>query len=113
MVGGCSREGELGLTRTSRSEEVVVKGEISDWLSRVERALIDGGFSSIQANRTLYEVRANYRRIMTWGDVVVTLADGGENITIKTVATAKKDNIYALFKDPCVTIQRALKDHLR
>ena len=59
--------------KRSKEESYLVDGTRSEWMSKCENALINGGFSSVKTNTLLYLIKANYKKLTTWGDITITL----------------------------------------
>jgi hypothetical protein len=98
--------------RKSMQEELVVSGTREEWLQKSVRALEAEGFTNVTKNATLYQVEANYKKLMTYGTVLITLTPSGADTKITAVSTANVDNIFALFKSPNKTILSAFKTGL-
>ena len=99
--------------RNSMEEDIVVSGERNTWLKKCENSLNNQGFTKVNVNNSLYQVKGNYKKITVWGEILITLTPHSEkdtNIFIK--ATSNVDNIFALFKSPNKTIIEKFKKGL-
>jgi hypothetical protein len=99
--------------RKSMQEEIVVSGSREEWLQKCRRALESAGFTKVVTNAKLHKIKANYKKFMTWGTIMITLVPAGNDTRITAVSTANVDNIYALFKSPNKTILSKFKESLR
>jgi len=99
--------------RKSMQEEVVVPGTREEWMQKCAKALELQGFTKVTTNATLFQVEANYKKVATWGTILLTLTPAGNDTKITAVSTANVDNIYALFKSPNKTILSEFKKGLR
>jgi hypothetical protein len=95
--------------RKSVEEVLVVTGERAEVFQRCQRSLTSSGFSAIEANPTLYQLTAKFRKLTTWGEILVTLIPEGTNTRLTLKATANVDNIYALFSSPTKKVLTAFK----
>jgi Uncharacterised protein family UPF0547 len=87
--------------RKSVEEAFVVEGSRADWLAHCDGALRSRGFTAIAVDERLGQIRGNYKKLTTWGDLTVTLTpDGPAQTRIAATATANVDNVFALFKSP-------------
>ncbi|MGD0779631.1 MAG: hypothetical protein ABR954_02455 [Dehalococcoidales bacterium] len=99
--------------RKSMQEEIVVSGTREEWLQKCAKALESQGFTKVTTNVILYQVEANYKKVTTWGTILITLTPAGNDTKITAISTANVDNIYALFKSPNKTILSKFKQGLR
>ena len=99
--------------RKSKQESFEVKGNIEEIKQRVENALNNGNFTSIQANGLLNQTTANYKKLSVWGEIKVTLSENQDKTKIDVVSTANSDNIFALFSSPNDKILNAFKDNFK
>jgi hypothetical protein len=82
-------------------ETLVVDGAREAWLTRSRTALELRGFTKIEVSEALFQVRANYKKFTTWGDIQISLLPSGDAATaVQVAATANVDNVFALFKSP-------------
>ena len=59
------------------------------------------GFTRVAVDDLLGQVTGNYKKLTTWGDLLLTLTPEGEQSTrIHVKATAAIDNVYALVRSP-------------
>ena len=88
--------------RKSIEESLVVDGPRADWLQKCRTALETQGFTRVEANETLGQITANYKKATTWGDLLLTLTpEGSSDATrITAKATANVDNLFAAFRSP-------------
>ena len=86
--------------RKSLQEEMVVTGNREDWLKKCATALESQGFTKVVTNSTLFQIEANYKKAITWGEILITLTPAGNDTKITAKSTANVDNIYALFNSP-------------
>ena len=98
--------------RKSKEENYSVPGNIEEWLSKVEQALIDGEFTNISCNKTLNQITGNYKKLTVWGEIIVTLMPDAGNVKINAKSTANADNIFALFSSPNQKILDQFKNNL-
>lgn len=94
-------------------EVIVVSGAREAWMVKCVAALESSGFTNVTRNTLLYQIEANYKKFMTWGDVRITLTPSGLDTRMALVSTANVDNIYALFKSPNAVILAAFKAGIR
>lgn len=95
--------------RKSKQEIFEVKGNIEEIKQRVESALNNGNFTSINTNNLLNQITSNYKKISVWGDIKITLSENQDKTKIDVVSTANCDNIFALFSSPNDKILNAFK----
>jgi hypothetical protein len=87
--------------RKSVEETLVVDGPRAEWVEKSRAALEAQGFGKVEANATLGQVTATYRKLTVAGELVVTLTPEGDEATrIVARATAGVDNVFALFSSP-------------
>jgi len=98
--------------RKSSDEMFSVSGDITNWIIKVNKALVKGGFSNVKSNNTLNQVTANYKKFTVWGQIIVTLHPESGSIKIHAKSTANVDNIFALFVSPNQKILDAFKNNL-
>lgn len=99
--------------RKSTEEELVVSGNRDEWMSRCADALNSAGFKKVIRDNLLFQVQADYKKLMTWGDIVLTMLPFSETETkIKIFSTANVDNFGALFKSPSKTIIQKFKENI-
>lgn len=98
--------------RKSKEEFFSVKGNINEWVSKVENALKNGGFSNVKGNNILNQVTADYKKMSTWGEIIITLLEEGDNIKINAKSTANTDNLFALFSSPNQKILDQFKNNI-
>jgi hypothetical protein len=98
--------------RKTYEDTFVVSGEREQWLVRCKQALVDGGFSKVQPNEELGQIKADFKKMTVWGTIEITLFPDGENTKVVAKATANVDNVYALFSSPGKTILNAFKENL-
>lgn len=99
--------------RKSMQEEIVVSGAREGWLHKCQIALEESGFTKVTPNAVLHQIEANYKKLTTWGTILITLTPAGNDTKITVVSTANMDNIFALFKSPNKTILSKFKEGLR
>jgi hypothetical protein len=98
--------------RKSVEEEVVVSGPREQWVHRCATRLQELGFTNIQTNTTIFQVEADYKKMTTWGSLLVTFIPEAEYTRIKARSTGNVDNIFALFKSPNETILQKFRESL-
>lgn len=101
--------------KKSLEEHICVDGNREEWLKIINNALDISDFTKVNCDKTLYQVKADYKKLTTWGEIIITLTPSSTSntktdITIKS--TANVDNIYAIFKSPNKTIIKEFKDAL-
>jgi hypothetical protein len=88
--------------RKSMEEILVVRGTREDWLTRVAKSLMAGGYKDVRTSEPLGQVTGKYRKFPTYGEITVTVCPAAATdmtqLTLRT--TADVDNIYALFSSP-------------
>jgi len=99
--------------RKSRDESFEVTWSKDSTLDKCVAALSKGGFKSIQVNKAISQISADYHKLTVWGKIEVTVKekDAGTSI-VETHTTANIDNIYALFVSPIDKIANAFKNSL-
>ena len=95
--------------RKTVEDTFVVAGNREQWLAKCKDALAAGGFTAIQANEALGQIKGNYKKFTVWGSIEITLMPEGENTKIIAKAMANVDNIFALFSSPGKKIIEAFK----
>ena len=99
--------------RKSMDEELVVSGDRDEWLKKCEDSLKNQGFTKVDTNHSLYQIKGNYKKITVWGEILVTLKPQSEkDTTIVIKSTSNVDNVFALFKSPIKTIIEKFKEGL-
>ena len=101
--------------RKSMEEQIRVEGNRDTWIEKVAQALEVGKFTNINCNKTLYQIKADYKKFTVWGEIIVTLISVDairEQTDIQIKSTSNIDNIYALLKSPNTTIIEAFKSAL-
>lgn len=101
--------------RKSMEEQIRVEGNRNTWIEKVAQALEVGKFTNINCNKTLYQIKADYKKFTVWGEIIVTLISVDairEQTDIQIKSTSNIDNIYALLKSPSTTIIEAFKSAL-
>ena len=99
--------------RNSRDESFEIEGSKSSTFERCVEALEKGGFTSIEKNKTIGQVKAAYHKFTVWGKIEVTVKEKNNVISIvETHTTANMDNIFALFASPIDKIANAFKSSL-
>ena len=106
------RKIETMAIRKSKEENFEVKGTLEDLKLKVENALKNGEFTSINTNNVLNQIRANYKKLTVWGEISVTLIENNDKVKIVAVSTANSDNIFALFNSPNKVILDNFKNNL-
>lgn len=97
--------------RKSKEESFTVKGNLAELLANVEQAFNMGGFANIKTNKLLNQITGDYKKLTTWGELVVTLLPEAENIKINAKSTANTDNLFALFSSPNQKILNQFKNN--
>lgn len=99
--------------RKSKEETFLVKGNVEEWLIKVNKALHKGNFTNIKANQSLYQLTADYKKMTVWGEIIITLlAEREEQTRINAKSTANSDNIFALFSSPNQKIINQFKSNI-
>ena len=99
--------------RKSKQETFEVRGNIEEIKQRVESALDNGNFTSINTNNLLNQITANYKKFSVWGEIKITLSENQDKTKIDVVSTANSDNIFALFSSPNDAILNAFKNNFK
>ena len=98
--------------RKSTDEEVVVSGPRDQWLQRCATRLQQLGFTNVRTNAVIFQIEADYKKMTTWGSLLVTFIPEADNTRIKARSTGNVDNIFALFKSPNKTILEKFRESL-
>ena len=78
--------------RKSMDEELVVSGDRDEWLKKCEDSLKNQGFTKVDSNHSLYQIKGNYKKITIWGEILVTLKPQSEKDT--TIVIYNGNSIY-------------------
>lgn len=97
----------------SEEENYVINGDLDKARMIVLQALQAGKFTSIDNNRAENQITANYKKFSVWGSIKLTLVEEEDKVTINAVATAKTDNIQALFSSPTQKIFNKFKGNIK
>ena len=98
--------------RKSVEDTFVVSGRREEWFTKCKNALSQGGFTGIQANDKLFQLKGNFKKWTVWDSLEVTMMPEGDNTKIVAKATANVDNIFALFSSPGPKIIEAFKSNI-
>ena len=97
----------------STEETLVLAGTREIWLDKCRQALREGGFSKIDVSPSLFQLQGAYKKVVVYGEILITLMPEGENTKIHIKATANMDNVFALFKSPTRAIITAFKNGIK
>lgn len=88
--------------RKAVDDSIFVSGDRDAWYGYCEQALLTKKFKKVVVDRTLGQVRGNYKPIIgtLFGDVQITLIPDGPNTRLDIQATANVDNVYSLGRSP-------------
>jgi hypothetical protein len=87
--------------RKSVDDTIDVAGPRESWLEGCKDALKGQGFTKVEVSAAPFQIKANYKKATTWGDLEVTLLpEGAEATRINAKATANVDNVFAAFSSP-------------
>ena len=100
--------------RNSRDESFDLNQSEEQAFATCLAALSKGGFSSVQQNRTISQISANYHKFTVGRKIEITIKAGpaAGKSTVCMHTTANMDNIYALFTSPIDKIANAFKSSL-
>ena len=100
-------------TRKSMKSEFLVPGDRDQWLKKCEVSLTKQGFTKIDIDNSLYQIKGDYKKLTVWGEIIIKLKPHITNdttILIKSISNV--DNIFALFKSPNKIIIEKFKNGL-
>jgi|TARA_B110000467_G_C18253707_1_gene442034 hypothetical protein len=86
--------------RKTVEDTFVVAGNREQWLPLCANALNAAGFSAVEANELLGQVKGNYKKFTVWGSIEISLMQEGGNTKFVAKAMANVDNIFAIFSSP-------------
>jgi hypothetical protein len=99
--------------RNNKEENYVINGSIDNVRLIVLQALQAGGFSSIEDNKVVNQISANYKKMTVWGNIKITLEENESRVKVNAVSTANVDNIYALLSSPTQKILNIFKENIK
>ena len=97
----------------TKEETIVIDLPIETVKTKINDALVNGGFSDIHENSLINEYRAKFHSFTTWGEIQIIYQEVSEKTELKITTKAKVDNIYTLFRSPNSVIRNAFVDNLK
>jgi len=96
--------------RKSKEKNFQIKGNLTEVIQKCKVALKKGNFTKIRLNETKNQINADYKKILVWGEIKITLVENIEIVNINVVATANSKNLFALFSNPNEKILNQFKN---